>query len=117
MALLDPPQDLERFGVPVEPLAAPAQDGEVARVAVDEVAQGVERLPDGQVDDQAIVAEGADAGGVAVLGLQAPDEPGRGVGGALTGSSGDEVAQQRRVERRAREGDVDLGEVDGADAT
>ena len=63
----------------------------------------------------AVVAEALDRGRVALVGLQPPDEPGRVVGAGVDRvQRGDEVAQQRRVERLAREGDVDLGEVDAA---
>jgi hypothetical protein len=98
----------------LEPLPPAAEDGGVG-VAVDEGAQRLERLPDRDVHDQAVVAEGADRRRVAVLGLEAPDEARAGVGDRVDRRQRrHEAGQQRRVERLARQGDVDLRQVPAA---
>jgi hypothetical protein len=93
----------------LEPLAAAAHDLQVAAV-VDEAPERVEVLPDGHVHDQAVVAERLDRGGVAAVVLQPPDEARSGVRQGVDGlQQGDELGQLSRVERRARQRDVQLG--------
>src|SRR5918993_764224 len=69
-----PPQGHEGVGHPVEPGSALAHHVQVP-AGVDEGPQRLQRRPDRQVDDHAVVLEGPDGGGVAVLGLEPPDEP------------------------------------------
>jgi hypothetical protein len=98
----------------LEPLPPAAEDGGVG-VAVDEGAQRLERLPDRHVHDQAVVAEGADRRRVAVLGLEAPHEPGAGVGDGVDRLEGlGEPRHPRAVERLQRQRDVDLRQVPAA---
>ena len=72
MAAGDPPQRGVGLRHPLEPLAPPPEYGEV-RLAVDVRAERLDRLPDGQVDQDAAVGalrvlfEGADRGRVPVL--------------------------------------------------
>ena len=96
-----PPQAHVGRGDPGHPLAPAAHHLQVA-AGVDEVPERLDRLPDGHVDDQPVVVEGADRGGVAGLVLQPPDEAGRGVGeGVDRLEVGDELGQ-RRESRAAR---------------
>ena len=71
-------------------------------LAVDEGAQRLDRLPDRHVDDQAVVAEGADGGGVAVLGLEAPDEARARVGDGVDRREGRDEVGQAGARRAAR---------------
>jgi hypothetical protein len=97
----------------LEPLPPAAEDGGVG-VAVHEGAQRLERLPDRHVDHQP-PAEGADRGGVAVLGLEPPHEPGAGVGDGVDRLEGlAEPRHPRAVERLQRQRDVDLRQVPAA---
>src|SRR3954453_801371 len=77
---------------------------------LDEGRERVDRLPDRHVDDHAIVLVGAQGGGVALLGLQAPDEARRGVGHGV-----DRVEQRHELghDRPAGAADVELGDVEG----
>lgn len=77
--LKDPPQAQDRLHRRLEELAAAAEELHVRR-AVGEVRQGVDRLPQAEVEDLQGVLEGGDAGGVAALVLEPPDEPGARVG-------------------------------------
>ena len=70
-------------------------------------AKCLQRLPGRHVHDQVLVSERLDRGGVAGLGLQTPDESGRGVGGLIDRiECRYELARQRRVKRLVRQSDV-----------
>ena len=89
----------------------------MARVRVDERAQRLDALPDGEVDDQPVVAEDAEARGVAVVVLEAPDESRRRVGACVNRLElRDETGELLALERRERQRDVDLREVVAVDA-
>lgn len=105
----DPPQHQVGVGVTLEPVMAAPHDVSVGS-AVHELPQGLDRLPDAHVDEQHVVLECTDGGGVAVLGLQSPDEAVCLVGHPVDRLEGGyEADQLRRVERRQQAGDVALG--------
>ena len=105
------PPECETAAFLVEPLAAPAEDVPVG-APVGELLQCLRRLPHREVDDHVGVGEGPDVGGVTTLRLQAPHEPRSGVGQPIDqGQAGDEVGQQRIVERGAQLRHVHIGEV------
>jgi hypothetical protein len=100
----------------VEPLAAVPHHLQVA-AGVDEGPQRLQGLPDRQVDHDPLVLEGPDGGGVAVLGLEPPHEPGAGVGqGVDRLQGGHEPGQLGGVQRGPHGGHVDLGQVMGCHA-
>ena len=95
----------------MEPLVAPAEDIPVG-TSIGELLQRLGRFPHRQVDDHVGVGKGPDVGGITTLRLQAPHEPRSGVGQPIDqGQAGDEVGQQRIVERGAQLGHVHIGEV------
>src|SRR6185312_7312266 len=84
------------------------------RAAVHELAQAVGIGPHRHVEQHVFVVERADGGGVAVLGLQAPHEAGRGFGERVDAVEvGGEIRHDGRVHRALDDADVELGELVG----
>ncbi len=107
----DPPQRHVGLGHGFEPEAALHHDVAVIG-SQHEGPQRRQRLPDRQVDHDALVVEGADGGGVTGFGLQPPDEALGGVGPGVDGiQGGHETGQGRRVDGRLQAADVDLCQV------
>src|SRR5262249_15461619 len=73
MPARDPPQHEDRLADLLEPLTPAAQDLGM-RAAVHELAQRVRVLPHRHVNKHVLVVEGADRRGIALRGLQPPDE-------------------------------------------
>ena len=107
----DPPADEVRLLVQIEELEATAIHGGVAGL-VSVVEEGVGGLPDAEVDDDQRVVVDADGGGVALFGLEPPDEAGGVFGETIEGvESGHEGLDARVVERGDEAGDVVLRKV------
>jgi probable blue pigment (indigoidine) exporter len=105
----DPPQHQVRVAEPLEPFPPAAHHVPVPR-AVHELGERVDRLPHAHVEEQHVVLERTDRGGVAGVGLQPPDEAVRLVGHPIDRLEGGyEAGQLRRVERCQQPGDVALG--------
>ena len=111
-----PPRHGVQVRQPLEPLPAAAQHLAV-RVAEHERGERLDRLPHRHVDQDPgassrVPLERADRGGVAVLGLQPPDEARRRIGQRVDGlQPGHEVSQHRAVQRGLQPPDVDLRKV------
>jgi hypothetical protein len=95
----------------LETVIAVAEE-EVLVAAVGVVLQHLDVLPDRHVDQDAVVFEGADGGGVAGFVLKASDEVGAGFGGGVhIFELRVEASHDRVVDRRAHARNVDLGEL------
>src|SRR6266540_4837932 len=95
----------------LEPLAAAAVELDVA-AAVGAFEQTLDRLPDGKVDDNHRIASNTHGSRIAILGLVAPDEPRRAIAEFVDGLEvGDEISEERMVQRRDETRDVVLSEV------
>lgn len=115
----DPPAGKVGLGHPLEKFAALPEDGAV-EVADDEGGEVLYVSPDRHVDDHAgtvasVPGEGSHRGGVALLGLQSPDEAGGPVGGSVHRVKRfDESRQLRVVQRFPEPTDVDLRQLPAA---
>src|SRR6266571_4972751 len=111
MALRHPPQGDVGAGEFFEPGLPLPQHLDV-RTVVHVALQLLDRFPDRQVEQDTIVTVGTKVGGVAVGGLQTPDEAGAAVGERVDLlQPGDETRHHGILERRFHPGDVDLGDV------
>src|SRR6266705_1776769 len=82
------------------------------RAVVHVALQLFHRFPDRQVEQDAVVIVGTKVGGVALGGLQTPDEAGAAVGERVDLlQPGDETGHHGTLERPFHPGDVDLGDV------
>ena len=107
----DPPEAIAGLFELGEPLGTIAEHAKMVR-AVGEVAEGLQRLPDGHVDEEEGVVAVGDVRGVAGSRLQAPDEPEGTVGDGVDGiEESDEVGHARIVHREEHASQIDLGEV------
>ena len=108
----DPPQTQVQFQA-FKPFAAATHYPQVVAIAIDEAAQRLKALPDGEVDDQLrVVAKATHRHGIAIFGLHPPDEPRGAVGTSVDWiERRHEVGQKRRVERLAGQCDVDLCQI------
>src|SRR6266496_3378339 len=110
-ALRHPPQGDVGAGEFFEPGLPLPQHLDV-RAVVHVALQLLDRFPDRQVEQDTIVTVGTKVGGVAVGGLQTPDEAGAAVGERVDLlQPGDETRHHGILERRFHPGDVDLGDV------
>ena len=111
MPCRDPPQRVVGAVEPLEILAPAAQFGGVAAL----VDIGVERVgfgPDREVDDQLWIGRRLQRGGIAVLGLEPPDEAGCGLGEGVDRIERGEKRGDARISLGGDQpGDVDLGEL------
>src|SRR3989442_3837565 len=111
MALRHPPQGDVGAGEFFEPGLPLPQHLDV-RAVVHVALQLLDRFPDRQVEQDTIVTVGTKVGGVAVGGLQTPDEAGAAVGERVDLlQPGDETGHHGTLERPFHPGDVDLGDV------
>src|SRR5271165_27464 len=79
MACGDPPENEKGIGHAFKPFATAAHDLYMGG-AVHVLVERFDIAPDGHVDEQVGIVEGANRGGIALLGLQAPDEAGCALG-------------------------------------
>ncbi len=107
----DPPEGDGGTGETLEPfLAATEHLGVRALVGVG--AEMLDRLPDGHVEENAVVLEGPGVGGGAAAVLEPPDETGAGLRQRVQlREARHEAGQGGTVKRRHRPGDVHLREV------
>src|SRR3990167_8233261 len=106
-----PPEGQYRRVGLLEPVLLVAQYAQVL-ACVDVVFQRLERVPDRQVDDDPLVLERLEGGGVACVGLQAPDEARAGFGHWVDRPDFPaEALHAQGVERGEGFGDIDLGQV------
>ena len=111
LAGVDPPHREVRLRHPHEPFRPVAQGRPVAR-AVDVTVERGRRSPYGHVHQDRVVVEDADAGGVAAVRLQAPDEARASVGDRVDRLElADEAGHDRVVEGGDHLRDVDLREL------
>src|SRR6266545_3193106 len=111
VALRYPPQGevgASEFFEPGLPLPQHLRVSAVVHVAL----QLLHRFPDRQVEQDAVITIGTKVGGVALGGLQAPDEAWAAVGERVDLlQPGDETRHHGTLERSFHPGDVDLGDV------
>src|SRR5262249_54524265 len=108
---LDPPKNQCGPGMRLEPLPSAAEHGDVL-AAIDVLVEGLDRFPNRHVEQDPLVVERANAGGIAIVSLEAPDEAGAPVGQRIDAVElRHETSHERIVESRSHAGDVGLSEV------